>query len=269
MDIMKDFESRLKIQNPNILQSSQHLIDRLNDRCYKPNTIQHFITLARKSISTLIADKDLREQAFKILSMDKKESHILKTKYLSGILKIIYLKRAPFINFIRKFLEKDLKTVGIIEYTIFLLLVSGRRRYEIMSIGEFAHNDTIKSPNIILFKGSAKTEYRRNVQYKIPCIVNNHYFLKAFQIYRNRFNTKTKSCQELNIQYSKPITDYVKLQFDNSNLLCRDLRRIYAAITYEKYKGDLCKFDYYRKILGHHENSSVETTICYMNVAFL
>lgn len=158
-----------------------------------------------------------------------------------------------------------------------LLLVTGRRPWEILSTGAFtpAGNDAL------VFSGQAKTRGAESAQtgpYTIPVLTDPDRIVFAFQALRDRYSLSGLDYKKAHGRYSKTLGQYTRHYFKDENhgkvlagserqheggITPSDLRAAYATIAFEWFGPDDVSLNaYFACILGHSEYDFV-TSLSY------
>lgn len=140
--------------------------------------------------------------------------------------------------------------------TAALLLLTGRRPWEILGTGSFER----AGDEALLFAGQAKTRGAESAQvgpYEIPVLAEPDLILRAFKSVRDRYDLSGMEYQKAHNRYSKTLGQYAKQYFADERgeaITPSDLRAAYATIAFEWFApADVSLNAYFARILGHSE----------------
>jgi hypothetical protein len=247
MDPIKQFINKLPIfiKNNSLIDESKKLMKSLSG--YQLSTIQTMLTPVRNAIKAQLSDNNVKKEAFSILRIPKEEQVKIRERGNTKQRKSISPKQVD--EFIDKIQKSNLDDIEYYEYTVFLLVVSGRRTFEIVNSAKFSKiNETI-----VEVGGLLKKREKTDISIRIPVLVKTDYFMKAFKFYRKKFDDSKMTDKQVNSKYSPMINRRVKTIFNDKALTAHDMRRVYVMMAYDRFPQLAKKRDFIRDVLGHSE----------------
>jgi hypothetical protein len=137
-----------------------------------------------------------------------------------------------------------------------LMLLTGRRKIEILRTGSFA----AAGENSLIFDGQAKTRGAESAQtqpYEVPVLAEPQTILDAFARLREGYDLSGLTNEQVHNRTSKTLNGYVAQFFADDKgtaMMPKDLRAAYATVAWDWFAPpEISQSAYFGRILGHSE----------------
>lgn len=201
-------------------------------------------------------DSEILANALKILKLSQEEYSTLKTNHKTQIF-IDNTNLRPIEDYDKIILKAEelIESRAYTAKAVALCLLTGRRISEILQTAKFEFVDNSN----VLFSGQLKTKGSDNAQseaYLIPVLSNSTSIIEALNQLRELKDFSGLTSKELHSKTNKSCNEAVKRYFEPlvKNCCVKDLRAIYATISYELFCPErISETAYHASILGHSE----------------
>ena len=266
---VEDFYAKIKNMDglKEIKKASLDELEYLNNNCGSVGSLKTTLSIYRSYLSDhfgrkVVSKRKVSDFLLGILKLTKKQYIDYKLDYKEKV-KVDN-------NNLRKIYNVDgyldaakslLHATSYYDRILGICALTGRRSAEIGCTASFSE----PQDNTVMFDGQLKTKGRKDIMsFEIPILANFHDLNKSLTSIReekpifvnNPHKFNKIASKELGIRARKHFSEYVE-----GHLQVKDLRAIYATISYENYllscNNDFATMShnaFFSKILGHHEH---------------